>query len=56
MRRRRPRMTAEALKSLLKRHGKEIAEEAEAEESAKERASASASTNDSASGQNANKK
>ena len=53
LRRRRPRMTAEALKNLLKRHGKEIAEEAEAEESAKERASASA--NASASGQNSNK-
>ena len=55
LKRRRPRMTAEALKNLLRRHGKEIADEADAEESAKE-ASASgksgASASASASGQN----
>ena len=32
LKRRRPRMTAEALKNLLQRHGKEIVEDAEAEE------------------------
>ena len=32
MRRRRPRMTAESLKNLLQRHGKEILEEEEAED------------------------
>ena len=31
LRRRRPRMTAEALKNLLQRHGKEIVEDAEAQ-------------------------
>ena len=35
LRRRRPRMTAEALKNLLQRHGKEILEEEEAEDNAK---------------------
>ena len=37
LRRRRPRMTAEALKSLLRRHGKEIADEADAEQDEKDR-------------------
>ena len=36
--RRRPRMTAESLKNLLRRHGKEIADEANAEEDAKDKA------------------
>ena len=35
LRRRRPRMTAEALKNLLQRHGKEILEEEEAEGAAR---------------------
>ena len=35
LRRRRPRMTEEALKNLLRRHGKEILEEEEAEDAAK---------------------
>ena len=35
LRRRRPRMTEEALKNLLQRHGKEILEEEEAEDAAK---------------------
>ena len=43
LRRRRPRMTADSLKNLLRRHGKEIADEADAEENAKDsRESASA--------------
>ena len=35
LRRRRPRMTEEALKNLLQRHGKEILEEEQAEDAAK---------------------
>ena len=40
LRRRRPRMTSDSLRNLLKRHGKEIADEADAEEDAKDRRNA----------------
>ena len=43
LRRRRPRMTAESLKNLLRRHGKEITDEATAEEDEKDKNRASAS-------------
>ena len=58
LRRRRPRMTAEALKNLLCRHGKEIAEDAEAEEAqtANEGKSGHAGTSDRASDKGRDKK
>ena len=40
LRRRRPRMTSDSLKNLLRRHGKEIADEADAEEDAKDKRNA----------------